>query len=108
MPDKTEIRTACETFLETWKRSDWMAEHGEWDEADGIEEGTIDPDEVEDGADDLEVGASWQGWDCREGWRAYRVGDGLYLNWWRTPYPHTARHQRDLWVEVNGTFFEEG
>lgn len=107
MSKKTDIRTACETFLNDWNRGGWMSENGEWNSNDEIEEGTIDPDGIEDDAEDLEVGASWQGWDCKEGWRAYRVGTALYLNWWRTPYPHTVRHERDLWVQVDGKFFEE-
>lgn len=107
MTDTNTIRTACEEFLKDWNRRDWMSEHGEWNEDDEIEEGVIDPDGVEDDADALEVGSSWQGWDCREGWRAYQHGTALYLNWWRTPYPHTPRHERDLYVLVSSSFFEE-
>lgn len=104
---KTDIRKACENFLLDWNRRDWMADHGEWaDESDHIEEGTLDPDCIEHDADPLEVGSSWQGWDCKEGWSAYQVGEALYLNWWRSPYGGTNRHQRDLWVCVDETFFQ--
>jgi hypothetical protein len=75
------------------------------DESDYIAEGTIDPDDVSGDAESLDVGASWQGWDCQEGWSAHRSGDDLYLNWWRSPYPNTNRHQRDLWVLVRKDFF---
>jgi len=75
------------------------------DDSDYIAEGTIDPDDVSGDAEGLDVGSSSQGWDCREGWSAHRSGDDLYLNWWRSPYPNTNRHQRDLWVLVQKGFF---
>jgi hypothetical protein len=104
---KDQIREVCESFLFDWNRHEWMQENGEWsDGGDCIEEGTIDPNDVESEAEDLGVGASWQGWDCREGWSAYQVGEALYVNWWRTPYGGTNRHQRDLWVCVDKSFFE--
>lgn len=104
--DRDAIETACESFLADWNRGDWMVENGDWaDDGDYIEEGTIDPDNVEDDAESLDVGAKSQGWDCQEGWGAYRSMDDLYLNWWRAPYPNTNRHQRDLWVLVSKDFF---
>jgi len=77
------------------------------DESDYIAEGLIDPDDVSDSATDLEVGYSTQGWDCREGWSAHRYGDDLYMQWWRSPYGGTNRHQRDLWVLVEEVFFQD-
>jgi hypothetical protein len=105
MTTKTDIRTACEELLNDWNRSDWMSENGEWNDDDEIEEGIIDPDVVSDGATDLEIGTAWQGWDCHEGWGAYRVGTALYLRWWRNPTTY-LRHDRDLWVKIDDEFFE--
>lgn len=106
MTTNTDIRAVCEAFLETWERRQWMAENGEWASGeDEIEDGTIDPDGIEEDAVDLAIGASWQGWDCREGWGAYRVGTSLYLRWWRNPTT-ALRHYRDLWVQIDGEFFE--
>lgn len=113
--EKERIREACEEFLELWDRHEWMADHGEWasedddtigSESDYIAEGVIDPDNVADSAVYLGVDKTWQGWDCREGWAAYRSGDALYLNWWRSPTTN-LRHDRDLWVLVDKRFFEE-
>lgn len=168
---KTDIRNACELFLEGWNRHDWMSKNGEWaseswneereayndakealaealqdavkavqkcdagdeapdvfseieearealeaaakaldgqvraDDSDYIAEGTIDPDDVANVAEGLDVGSSWQGWDCTEGWYAHRSGTALYVRWWRDA--HRSRHNRDLWVCVNESFFEE-
>lgn len=104
---KEAVREACQNFLNSWNRHDWMAEHGEWaDGEDYIEEGLLDPDDVADSAIDLDVGFNCQGWYCHEGWAAYRSGTALYLRWWR--HPNTdLRHERDLWVRVEGEFFEE-
>lgn len=71
--------------------------------SDYISEGTIDPDNVEGGAVSLDIGESWQGWDCTEGWGAYRSDDALVMNWWRSA--SGQRHQRDLWVVVDEDFF---
>lgn len=103
-----EIRnTIVDAFLVDWNRKDWMFENGEWDEdADCVEEGTIDPDNVEGSSEECGVTSSWDGRDCREGWIAHRSGDALVLNWWRAPYPHTFRHRRDLWVVIDAKFFE--
>lgn len=73
------------------------------DESDYIAEGRIDPDEVADQAEDLEVGYSAQGWDCTEGWNAYRAGSALYMHWWRDACGN--RHGRSLWVLVDDEFF---
>lgn len=75
------------------------------DESDYIAEGTLDPDEVADGAKALGVGEKWQGWDCTEGWASYRHGAALYVRWYRNA--HGDRHDRDLWVCVDKTFFQE-
>ena len=76
------------------------------DESDYIAEGLIDPDNVSEEAEKLDVGHHWQGWDCREGWDAYRHGNSLYMRWWRDAYSGTNRHNRDLWVEVSSDMFE--
>lgn len=73
------------------------------DDQDYIATGTIDPDGVSDAADALGVSAQWQGWDCTEGWSAYRHGDALYMRWYRDAYGN--RHDRDLWVRVDPRFF---
>jgi hypothetical protein len=160
---ESDIREACESFLEEWDRHEWMQDNGEWasaqweeeraeyeealealgkisdqphsreavlteagealerlreavkaldgalepDESDYITEGTIDPDNIENAVTNLGVSDCWQGWDCQEGWGAYRHNNALYLNWWRSPYPNTNRHQRDLWVCVSDEFFEQ-
>jgi hypothetical protein len=75
------------------------------DESNHIAEGLIDPDDVSETAERLDVGGSWQGWDCTEGWDAYRNGNDLYLNWWRNAYGN--RHTRDLWALVRADFFAE-
>lgn len=75
------------------------------DESDYIAEGLLDPDGVADKAEPCGVDCAWQGWDCREGWSAHRVGDALYLNWFRSAYGN--RHDRDLWVLVDDEFFVE-
>lgn len=74
------------------------------DESDYIAEGLLDPDGVADDAEALDAKDGWQGWDCTEGWRAYRRGRDLYINWWRNAYGN--RHSRDLWVLVDKDFFE--
>lgn len=116
MKTNDEIRSACEAFLETWDRREWMAEHGSWasesddsisSESDYIEEGMLDPDEVEADAERLDVHSRVvSGWDCREGWRAMRSGDALVLNWWRNPTTD-LRHKRDLYVVIDREFFGE-
>lgn len=74
------------------------------DEGDYIAEGVIDPDGIEDRATEPDVAAaSWQGWDCREGWRAFRVDNALALNWYRLAWGH--RHSRDLWLVVDPEYF---
>lgn len=75
------------------------------DESDYIAEGTIDPDGVADDAEHLGVEVQWQGWDCTEGWSAYRVGEALYAQWYRNAYGN--RHDRELWVCVDGSYFRE-
>lgn len=104
----TKVHEACDQFLATWDRTEWMQKHGDWsDEGNCVEEGVIDPDDVSDQALALPVGRSLRGWQCVEGWRAHRVGEALYLNWWRTPDPSTPRRARDLWVLVDEAFFAE-
>jgi hypothetical protein len=75
------------------------------DESDYIAEGVIDPDNVEESCEKLDASASWQGWECTEGWRALRHGNHLYMNWWRNAYGN--RHKRDLYVLVEEDFFED-
>lgn len=76
------------------------------DESDFIAEGTIDPEGVKGGAESLHVDSNLvQGWDCTEGWAAYRHGDALVMHWFRDA--QGARHERDLWVVVDGQFFAE-
>ncbi len=103
------IEAACENFLQEWDRGEWMADHGEWADVESdesyIAEGVIDPDDVATRATDCDVSRSWQGWDCREGWGAYRVGRALYLRWWRNACGN--RRDRDLWVLVDSEFFQE-
>jgi hypothetical protein len=72
-------------------------------EQDYIAEGLIDPDDVEDKAQDLGIGERWQGWDCIEGWNAYRAEDALIICWWRNACGN--RHDRKLWVVVDEEFF---
>jgi len=163
-PTPTDIRAACETYLEEWDRHDWMSDHGswaseEWDDArhayddaavaladavadapaaddavdiqlddvrdaldalvaaatalrgqvlpdddDYISDDVIDPDGVATRAQALHVGASAPGWDCVEGWDAWRVDDALYVRWWRSQCAG-ARRPRDLWVCVDDEFF---
>lgn len=104
---KNEIEAACNDFLADWNRGDWMTEHGEWDdEEDCVEEGTIDPDNVESDASDLGVGHHGQGWNCSEGWRAHQNGDALVLNWYRINCCD-GRHARYLWIVIDDKFFEE-
>lgn len=104
MKTKNEIRSACENFLETWERREWMSEHGEW-VGDEIAEGVIDPDGVEGEAVALDVSVSRQGWECREGWQAMRAGDALVINWFRIPIT-ALRHDRDLYVVIDREFFQ--
>lgn len=73
-------------------------------DADHIAEGVIDPDGVAETARALRVGSNWKGWNCSEGWRAYRNGDALYLHWYRAVYGE--RLNRSLWVLVDDSFFE--
>lgn len=115
MKTNEEIRVAVEGFLEHWHRGDWMVDHGEWassldeqvrsDDSDYIAEGVIDPDDVAGTAEALDVVCSWQGWDCTEGWTAYRAGDALYVHWFRNA--RGLRHDRSLWVLVDEAFFEQ-
>jgi len=70
---------------------------------DYISEGLIDPDDVADKAHYLDFSARWQGWDCTEGWGAYRAGYALIINWWRNACGN--RHDRNLWVVVDEEFF---
>lgn len=74
-------------------------------ESDYVKEGTIDPDGLEGEAEDLDIGARWEGWDCSEGWDCHRVGDDLVLNWWRAARGN--RHERDLWLTVEADYFAE-
>ena len=71
---------------------------------DYIEAGTIDPDYVARYAKNLEIEATWQEWDCKEGWMAYRYEDALYLRWYRDAWG--SRIERDLWVLVDEEFFK--
>jgi hypothetical protein len=73
------------------------------DEFDYIEEGTIDPDAVKDTAIDLDIGSKSQGWDCIEGWAAYRVGTSLYIRCYREAWGN--RRDRDLWVLVSKDYW---
>lgn len=101
-PDLEEIQEAFAALQAAATSLEGQVRPGE---GDFIAEGTIDPDALEDRATEPEVAAaSWQGWDCREGWRAYRVGDALALNWYRLAWGH--RHARDLWVIVDLEYFQ--
>jgi hypothetical protein len=73
------------------------------DHSDYIEAGTIDPDDVQSSSERLGVGESGKGWDCVEGWGAYRSDDALIVRWYRHAYG--SRHDRDLWVVVDEEFF---
>jgi hypothetical protein len=73
------------------------------DSSDYIAEGTIDPDSVRSSSECLDIGESAQGWDCTEGWSAYRSGDALVVQWYR--HARGQRHDRDLWVVVDEEFF---
>lgn len=75
------------------------------DDSDYIAQGIIDPDEIKDKDKELLTSQMWTGWDCKEGWDAYRLGDDLVLNWWRDAYGE--RHQRDLWMTIEKDFFLE-
>src|SRR5690606_9218569 len=68
-----------ETYQELAKAAEALSYQVRPDESDYIAEGMIDPDGVASNAKDLDVGDRWQGWDCIEGWKAYRVGDALYV-----------------------------
>lgn len=93
-------------FLEDWDRSEWIAENGEWVDDDHIAEGVIDPDGYVENEEREHTGIKrvWDGWECREGWTAYRCGDALVLNWFRSPITR-LRKERDLWVTVDPKFF---
>lgn len=84
-----------------------MAENGEWDNEDHIAEGVIDPDGYAENEERESTGIKklWNGWECVEGWEAYRCGDALVMNWWRSPNTR-LRRERDLWVTVDPKFFE--
>lgn len=176
MTESKIIREACERFLHTWSRRDWMSDNGEWvseqwndardevrailgtvdvealgiddinldpetmsnydideleermrqstdldrdaierllgaaeklrdqvhpgpDGRDYIEPGLLDPDGVANDATPLDIGDTWEGWDCREGWQAHRCGDALYICWTRDAWGQ--RHERELWVLVH-------
>lgn len=164
--DTNLIRRACEEFLASWNRAEWMSTHGSWaseswnekremyDEAlsdveqaleevptsgdrastvevqalldavqelmsatkaldgqvvpefDHVAEGLIDPHGVSDKEIEiLDVRTSAQGWDCIKGWCAYRYGNALFLNWYRSAWGD--RRERDLWVQVDPDFFGE-
>jgi hypothetical protein len=98
-----DVRCALEKAMEELSEAESIAKELDGqvrpDESDYIAEGTIDPDDVSDKAVDLDIGERWQGWDCYEGWSAYRVDDALYVRWYRTAYGN--RHERDLWVLVD-------
>ena len=114
MSNQSEIKKYVENFLNDWDRVHWIHSNGEeWaseddssiaPDQDYICDDVIDPDGIKDDAIPLGVGDSWEGWDCREGWAAYRAGDALYVNWWRKAWGN--RHARDLWVKVCDEFFE--
>jgi len=73
------------------------------DESDYTATGTIDPADAKSSAEDLGIGECSREWECREGWGAYRVGDALYVRWYRDAWG--VRHDRDLWVLVDDAFF---
>lgn len=98
-----DIKSALATLQEAAEALDGQVRP---DESDYIATGTIDPDGVEGEAEALDVKREWSGWDCQEGWRAYRHKADLYLNWWRVAYG-CLRHGRDLWVKVQADYFEE-
>lgn len=75
------------------------------DESDYIAEGLIDPDNVLEMAEPLDVRDNWRGWDCEEGWEACRVRDALYLHWYRQAWGQ--RHDRSLWVLVDSGYFKD-
>lgn len=109
--DAGDVVTAAEALEDVRVRMSEVQEaaddlHGQVcpDEEDFIAEGRIDPDGVADDAEDLGVARSWRGWDCTEGWRAFRVGRALYVQWYRDAYGE--RRDRDLWVLVDDSFFD--
>lgn len=75
---------------------------------DFIAEGTIDPSCLADQLNAVMPIAhrAWDAWDCREGWRAFKAGHALVMNWWRHGWGG-QRHERDLWVLVDPEFFAE-
>ena len=74
-------------------------------EHDYIVGGTLDPDCVAGTAERLPVAERWQGWDCYEGWGAYRHETHLYVNWWRDAMGN--RTERNLWVLVSADYFTD-
>lgn len=105
--DRYEIESMLEAAQAVAEAQKALHDQVTPDESDYIAEGVIDPDEVKDKAIPCHVHHTWRGWDCTEGWGAYRHGDALYLHWCRTPDGGSARHDRDLWVKVNAEFFAE-
>jgi len=94
------LRAQMEALLECVEKLDSQVLP---DESDYTSEGTIDPDNLKDKCEEVLASSFWSGWDCTEGWDAYRVGDDLVLNWWRNAYNN--RHQRDLWLIIEKDYF---
>ena len=109
MANNQAALAAVQEFLSGWDREAWMFEHAEWDDDnDRWRPGLVDPDEVSaDTANQEPLGGTHvRGWDCVAGWAAFRVGQKLILNWYRTECVG-ARIPRDLWVVVDPEYFVE-
>jgi len=107
-PDVSRIASLVQDVTDAMAELQEAAEalHGQvTEENDYVTEGTIDPDCVADMAVPIPAMCRWNGWDCIEGWAAYRVGTALYCRWSRVAVGH--RRDRDLWVLVDGRFFAE-
>ena len=98
-----ELRARYVTAQEAARRLDGQVLD---DESDYIVEGNIDPDNVSSTSMYFGPGQQEKGWNCVEGWNAYRHGDDLYIQWYRNAYGGDRR-SRSLWVCVDKGFFAE-
>ncbi len=101
--DDSEARSIIELAQELARCAEALDGQVLPDDSDYIAEGTIDPDGVADKAVCVYDGGDSQGRDCTESIDGYRVGDALYMRWYRDA--RGERHSRDLWVCVSGDFF---
>lgn len=103
--DGAAIRARIDDFLADWDVYKWMRRFAKWDENRNTwADGKVDPYGVSRSAVNLMIRQTYEGWDCHEGWAAFRAGDGLFVRLWHTS---SGTLSRDMWVLIDEHYFSE-